>query len=70
MRFFFLFLKLKLSIKRRRFQDDIKQNTVNDLKDIPLSACRKRFQQWEIRWQRCIALRGDYLGGGDNVYLE
>lgn len=68
---FFLFPKLKSTLKGRRFQtiDDIKQNTEIDLKDIPISAYQECFQKWKRRWQRCIASQGDYFEG-DNVYLE
>ncbi|KAF0708055.1 protein GVQW3-like, partial [Aphis craccivora] len=62
---FFLFPKLKSTLKGRRFQtiDDIKQNTEIDLKDIPISAYQECFQKWKRRWQRCIDSQGDYFEG-------
>jgi len=63
---FFLFPKLKTTLKRRRFQtiEEIQQNAITELRAITESAFQEAFQQWKKRCERCIASRGDYLEGG------
>ena len=62
---FFLFPKLKTTLKGRRFQtiEEIKGNAIRDLRAIAESAFQEAFQQWKKRWERSIASRGDYLEG-------
>jgi transposase len=62
---FFLFPKLKTTLKGRRFQTikEIQENATGELRAITESAFQEAFQQWEKRWERCIASRGDYFEG-------
>jgi transposase len=62
---FFLFPKLKTTLKGRRFQaiEEIQENATRELCAITESAFQEAFQQWKKRWERCIAGRGDYFEG-------
>jgi len=62
---FFLFPKLKTTLKWRRFQiiETIKENAIRELRAITESAFQEAFQQWKQRWERCITSRGDYFEG-------
>ena len=53
---FFLFPKLKSSLKGRRFQTEegIEENSIRDLRAIPQNTLQDAFQNWEKRWARCI----------------
>jgi len=61
----FLFLKLKTTLKGRRFQtiEKIQENAIRELRAVTESAFQQAFQQWKKRWERCIASRGDYFEG-------
>jgi transposase len=61
---FFLFPKLKITLKGRIFQTvgDIITNAKNDLKAIPQTS----FEQWKKGWERSTAAQGDYFEG-DNI---
>jgi len=60
---FFLLPKLKLSLRGTRFQsiEDIKENSRWELKSIPENAFKKCFDDWIIRWQKCIISEGVYF---------
>jgi transposase len=62
---FFLFPKLKITLKGRRFQtvEDIITNVTNDLKAIPQKSFEHCFQNWERWLQRCNAAQEDYFEG-------
>jgi len=62
---FFLFPKLKTTLKGRRFQaiEEIQENAKREQSAITESAFQEEFQQWKKRWERCIARRGDYFEG-------
>jgi len=62
---FFLFPKLRITLKGRRFQtlEEIQENAIRELHAITESAFQKAFQQWKKRWERCIASRGGYFEG-------
>jgi hypothetical protein len=57
----FLFPKLKITLKRKRFQtvDDMIINATNDLKVTPQTTFEECFQKWERQWEWCIAVQGD-----------
>ena len=61
----FLFPKLKITLKGRRFQttEEIQENVIRELRAIAESAFQEAFQQWKKRWEQCIASRGDYFEG-------
>jgi hypothetical protein len=63
---FFLFPKLKTTLKGRRFQttEEIQESAIRELPAITENAFQEAFQQWKKRWERCIASRGDYYEGG------
>ena len=62
---FFLFPKLKTTLKGRRFQtiEESQENVIRELRDITESVFQVAFQQWKKLWERCIASRGDYFEG-------
>lgn len=68
---FFLFPKLKLPLRGRRFEsiEDIKQNSQKELKVIPKRAYQKCFNDWIIRWNKCILSNGEYFEG-DHINLD
>ena len=44
-------------------------DTVLTLKAIPKEDFAKCFDDWKIRWHKCIAVEGDYFEG-DKIDLE
>jgi len=62
---FFLFPKLKTTLKGRRFQtiEKIQENALRELRAITESAFQEAFQQLKKHWERCIASRGNYFEG-------
>jgi len=62
---FFLFSKLKTTLKRQNFQtiEEIQENTIRELHIITESAFQEAFQQWKKQWEWCIASTGDYVEG-------
>jgi len=62
---FFLFHKLKTTLKTRRFQtvEEIQENAIREHRAITESAFQEAFQQRKKSWERCIASRGDYFEG-------
>lgn len=68
---FFLFPKLKLPLRGTRFQsiEDIKENSRRELNSIPEAAFKKCFDEWIIRWWKCIVSKGAY-SEGDKINLD
>jgi hypothetical protein len=62
---FFLFQKLKSTLKGRRFEsiEAIKTNSLAHLGRIPKTAFQECFRTLKKRWQRCIQSRGEYFEG-------
>jgi hypothetical protein len=62
---FFLFPKLKPTLKGRRFDtiDEIQKNSTNEFFAIPKEAFQKAFQSWQKCWERCVASQGNYFEG-------
>jgi len=62
---YFLFPKIKTTLKGRRFQtiEEIQENAIRELRATTESAFQEAFQQWKKLWERCIASRGDYFEG-------
>jgi len=62
---FFLFPKLKTTLKGRRFQtiEKIQENAIRELRAITESAFQEAFKQRQKHWERCTASRGDYFEG-------
>jgi transposase len=65
---FFLFPKLKSTLKESRFNtfDEIQKNSTKELLTIPKEAFQRAFQSWQKRWERCVASEGNYFEG-DNL---
>ena len=68
---FFLFLKLKLPLRGTRFQsiEAIKENSRRKLKLILEKAFKKCFDDWIIRWNKCIISEGAYFES-DKINLD
>jgi hypothetical protein len=62
---FFLFPKLKSTLKGHRFEstEAIKTNSLAHLRSIPKTAFQECFITLQKHWQRCIQSRGEYLEG-------
>jgi len=62
---FFLFPKLKSTLKGRRFDifDEIQKNSTKELFAIPKEAFQIAFQSWQKRWEQCVASEGNYFEG-------
>ena len=62
---FFLFPKLKSSLKGRRFQteEEIEENSIRDLRAIPQNTLQDAFQNWKKRWARSIESGQEHFGG-------
>jgi hypothetical protein len=62
---FFLFPKLKSTLKGRRFDtfDEIQKKSTKDLFVIPKEAFQKACQIWQKRWERCVASEENYFEG-------
>ncbi|GFX22402.1 histone-lysine N-methyltransferase SETMAR [Trichonephila clavipes] len=66
---FSLFPRLKLALKRKRFDDifDIQRNVTRLFNSISKEDFLQRFQDMYIRSQRCIVMGGDYFEGQSRV---
>lgn len=62
---FFLFPKIKRTFKGHRFEDieTIKQNSTQQLRDIPKSEFQKCYDDWKHRWAKCVTANGAYFEG-------
>jgi len=60
---FFLFPKLKLRMKGRRFNtiEEIQEESQRVLDTIPKRDVQGYFQAWQKRWDRCVRAKGEYL---------
>lgn len=68
---FFLFSKLKRSLKGRRFEsvEEIKEESLRALHAIPKQDFQTCIQQWQDRYSKCVAAQGEYFEG-DNVNYD
>lgn len=62
---FFLFPKMKMRLKGRRFEtvEEIQQESQMVLDSLEEEDFQGAFQAWQKRWERCIESRGDYFEG-------
>jgi hypothetical protein len=62
---FFLFPRLKSTLKGKRFQDvmEIQLNTTWQLQVIPKQACQTCIKKWKDHWNCCIQSGGSYFEG-------
>ena len=60
---FWLYPKLKTTLKRRRFESrkDIIEKTTAELRSIPEEEFKRCFQKWQRRWEKCVHLQGSIL---------
>ncbi|KFM74745.1 hypothetical protein X975_15558, partial [Stegodyphus mimosarum] len=67
----FLFLRMKRSLKGRRFSDadEVKENTLalNSILPQKIQHC---FQQWQKRWDKCTNSHAQYFEGDDFVSIK
>ena len=68
---FLLSPRLKRPMKGRRFAtiEEIKTESLRELKDIPKNVYQKCFEDWKKRWYKCIISEGDYFEG-DNIEIR
>ena len=68
---FFFFPKLKLPLRGTRFQsiEGIKEKSRRELESIPENAFKKCFDDWMIRWHKCIISGGAYYED-DKINLD
>jgi hypothetical protein len=62
---FFLFPKLKSTLKGRRFQtvEEIKETSLQDLRAIPQNTFQDALKKRKKSWERRINSRGKYFEG-------
>jgi histone-lysine N-methyltransferase SETMAR len=62
---FFLFPRLKSTLKGKRFQDvaEIQLNTTRQLEAIPKQGYQTCTEKWKDHWNRCIQSGGSYFEG-------
>ena len=58
---FWLFPKLKMLLKGKRFEnnEDIKANTTDRLKLLKKEDFQTCFPQWQERWNKCVCAEGE-----------
>ena len=66
---FFLFPKLKLRMKGRRFDttEEIQEESQRVLDTIAKRDLQGWFQAWQKRWDRCIRAKGEYFEGDGGI---
>jgi hypothetical protein len=54
---------MKLKLKGRRFDglEEIERESQNVLGTLREQDFQHAFQQWQRRWDRCVAAQGDYI---------
>ena len=64
---FWLFNKMKRPLRGHRFDtiEEIQEKSKKVLKAIPKQDFSKCFDEWKIRWHKCIAAEGDYFEGDE-----
>ena len=62
---FWLFPKLKTTLKERRFQsrEEVMKKTTEELRNIPKEEFKRHFQKWQRRWEMCVYHQGEYFEG-------
>jgi len=62
---FFLFPEMKLQLKGRHFDrvEEIQQESQNILGMLREQDFQHAFEQWQQRWDRCVAAQGNYFEG-------
>lgn len=54
-------------MKGKRFAtvEEVKQKSLEGLKDIPISEFKKCFEQWKHHLEKCIVINGEYFEGDE-----
>jgi len=62
---FYLFPKLKITLKRTRFQtiEEVKTKAAAQLQGLTSDDLQHCFEQWKTRMQRCVDRGGEYIEG-------
>ena len=62
---FWLFSKVKLPLKGRRFQtaNEMKENVTRQLMAIPKKDFSDCFEKWKECWDKCVRPQGEYFEG-------
>ncbi|PNF42617.1 hypothetical protein B7P43_G01293 [Cryptotermes secundus] len=62
---FFLFPKMKIKLKGRRFDtvEEIQAETHTVLNTLTKKDFQDAFEKWQKRWDRCMRSQGDYFEG-------
>jgi hypothetical protein len=65
---FFLFPRLKTTLKGKRFQvvAEIQLTTTRQLQAITKQAYQTCIEKWKVRWNRCVQSGGSYFEGDNN----
>jgi hypothetical protein len=65
---FFLFPRLKSTLKGKRFEDvaEIQLNMTRQLQAIPKQAYQTCIEKWKDHWNRCIQSGGSYFEGDNS----
>jgi hypothetical protein len=60
---FWLFPQSKTVLKGKRFEDidAIQKNAKRRLHTFPKDSFKKRFLQWQHRWNQCVSSQGEYV---------
>ena len=60
---FWLFPKLKMPLKGSRFEsrEEIMWNATAEMNTIPKEDFQRYFQQWKVRWAKCVQAQGAYF---------
>ena len=60
---FWIFPKLKTTLKETRFQSpkDIMEKSTAKLRSIPKEELKRCFQKWQRRWEKCVHLQGEHF---------
>ncbi|KYN36517.1 hypothetical protein ALC56_09112, partial [Trachymyrmex septentrionalis] len=53
------------NMKGKRFAtvEEVKQKSLEGLKDIPMSEFKNCFEQWKNRLEKCVVVNGEYFEG-------
>ena len=62
---FWLFLKVKITTKGKRFESiqDIEAATTAQLKTLTKEDFQNCFRKWQERWDKCVRSEGEYFEG-------
>jgi hypothetical protein len=53
----------RFKLGRTSIEDEIKENSLQNLRGILQNTFQDAFQSWKKRWEWCINSRGDYFEG-------